>query len=206
MLVGLREEPSGPANAVAANPQRVGSILTGLHREVSPDGSLNVPPQLRLRPLVRFQCFYSIPTRIDAACRNGYTQGSFWVHQPLRSSINVQCSFFYQGCNLLRPRNIARFAGARDFDLVTISSCGVPQFKVGLMVRSLTAAGLGFVSYFCAPAGGLGFVSYLASAQLATIRRATCHPTHFRSDRGDGRDAPHRCNGKYWRNTPPEWS
>src|SRR6267143_701285 len=41
-------------------------------------------------------------------------------------------SLFDQSCNLLRPGDVDRVAGARDFDLVAVGSCGIPAFEVGV--------------------------------------------------------------------------
>src|SRR5260370_3597034 len=43
---------------------------------------------------------------------------------------SVRCSLFDQSCNLLRPGDVDRGAGARDFDLVAVGSCGIPAFEV----------------------------------------------------------------------------
>src|SRR5712664_124276 len=43
---------------------------------------------------------------------------------------SVRCSLFDQSCNLLRPGDVDRVAGARDFDLVAVGSCGIPAFEV----------------------------------------------------------------------------
>src|SRR6266851_5629994 len=43
---------------------------------------------------------------------------------------SVRCSFFDQSCNLLRPGGVDRVAGAWDFDLVAVGSCGIPPFQV----------------------------------------------------------------------------
>src|SRR6267142_4739247 len=45
---------------------------------------------------------------------------------------NLRCSFFDQSCNLLWPGDVDRVAGARDFHLVTVGSCRVPAFEVGV--------------------------------------------------------------------------
>src|SRR6266481_5971506 len=50
--------------------------------------------------------------------------------QVLLSS--VRCSFFDQSCNLLRSGDVDRVAGACDFDLVAVGSCGIPPFEVGV--------------------------------------------------------------------------
>src|SRR3981189_2596653 len=48
---------------------------------------------------------------------------------PLRVLLpSVRCSFFDQGCNLLRPGDVDRVAGAGDFDLVAVGSRGIPPF------------------------------------------------------------------------------
>src|SRR5437868_1659912 len=44
--------------------------------------------------------------------------------------LSVRCSFFDQGCNFLRPGNVDRVAGACDFDLVAVGSCGIPLLEV----------------------------------------------------------------------------
>src|SRR6266478_6603681 len=43
---------------------------------------------------------------------------------------SVRCSLFDQSCNLLRPGDVDRVAGTRDFDLVAVGSCGIPDFEV----------------------------------------------------------------------------
>src|SRR6266404_2151788 len=43
---------------------------------------------------------------------------------------SVRCSFFDQSCNLLWLGDVDRVARARDFDLVTLGSFGVPPFEV----------------------------------------------------------------------------
>src|SRR5438270_13811212 len=45
---------------------------------------------------------------------------------------SVGCGFFDQSCNLLWPGDVDRVAGARDFDLVTVGSCGIPALEVGV--------------------------------------------------------------------------
>src|SRR5207253_10332808 len=45
---------------------------------------------------------------------------------------SVRCSFFDQGRNLLRPGDVDRVTGAFDFDLMTLRSCGIPPFEVGV--------------------------------------------------------------------------
>src|SRR6266852_1379354 len=45
---------------------------------------------------------------------------------------SVRCSFFDQGCNLLRSGDVDRVAGAGDFDLVAVGSCGIPPFEIGI--------------------------------------------------------------------------
>src|SRR5258708_3816300 len=45
---------------------------------------------------------------------------------------SVGCSFFDQGCNLLRSEDVDRMAGAEDFDLVAVGSCGIPPFEIGI--------------------------------------------------------------------------
>ena len=42
----------------------------------------------------------------------------------------VRCSFFDQSCDLLRPGDVDRMTGARDFDLVAVGSFGIPPFQV----------------------------------------------------------------------------
>ena len=49
------------------------------------------------------------------------------------------CGFFDQSCNLLWPGDVDRLAGVRDFDLVTVGSCGIPPLEVGVMVLSAAA-------------------------------------------------------------------
>ena len=44
--------------------------------------------------------------------------------------LSVRCSFFNQGCNLLRPGDINRVTGTLDFDHVALGSFGVPAFEV----------------------------------------------------------------------------
>src|SRR5882757_3545062 len=44
----------------------------------------------------------------------------------------LRCSFFDQSCNVLRPGDVDRVAGAWDFDLVTAGSYGIPAFEVGV--------------------------------------------------------------------------
>ena len=44
----------------------------------------------------------------------------------------MQCSFFDQSCNLLRPGDVDRVAGACDFDFVAVGSRGIPAFEVGV--------------------------------------------------------------------------
>ena len=46
--------------------------------------------------------------------------------------LSVRCSFFNQGCNLLRPGDINRVTGTLDFDHVALGSFGVPAFEVGI--------------------------------------------------------------------------
>src|SRR5580700_11516898 len=43
---------------------------------------------------------------------------------------SVGCSFFDQSCNLLRPGDVDRVAGARDFDRVALGPLGIPTFQV----------------------------------------------------------------------------
>ena len=43
---------------------------------------------------------------------------------------SVGCSFFDQSRNLLRPRDVDRVAGARDFDRVALGPLGIPTFQV----------------------------------------------------------------------------
>src|SRR4030095_9909604 len=45
---------------------------------------------------------------------------------------SVRRSFFDQSCNLLRPGDVDRVAGACDFDLVAFGSCGIPPFEFGV--------------------------------------------------------------------------
>jgi hypothetical protein len=44
----------------------------------------------------------------------------------------VQCSFFDQRCNLFRPGEVDRVAGACDFDRMAFGACRIPAFKVGV--------------------------------------------------------------------------
>jgi hypothetical protein len=44
----------------------------------------------------------------------------------------LRCSFFDQSRNLFRPGDVDRVAGTWDFDLVTVGSCGIPAFEVGV--------------------------------------------------------------------------
>ena len=46
--------------------------------------------------------------------------------------LSVRCSFFNQGCNLLRPGDINRVTGTLDFDHVALGSFCVPAFEVGI--------------------------------------------------------------------------
>jgi hypothetical protein len=39
---------------------------------------------------------------------------------------SVGCGFFNQSCDLFRSGDVDRMAGASDFDLVTVGSCGIP--------------------------------------------------------------------------------
>src|SRR5262245_45042443 len=43
---------------------------------------------------------------------------------------SLRCSFLYQSRNLLRPGDVDRVAGARDFDLAAVGSCGIPPLKI----------------------------------------------------------------------------
>jgi catalase len=45
---------------------------------------------------------------------------------------NVRCRFFDQSRDLFRPGDIDRVAGAGDFDLVAVGSCGIPSFELGV--------------------------------------------------------------------------
>src|SRR6202158_3103551 len=45
---------------------------------------------------------------------------------------SVRGSFFDQSCNLLRPGDVDRVAGAGDFDLVAVGSYRIPAFEVGV--------------------------------------------------------------------------
>src|SRR5712671_5837777 len=45
---------------------------------------------------------------------------------------SVRCGFFDQSCNLLWPGYVDRVAGAGDFDLVAVGSCGIPPFEIGI--------------------------------------------------------------------------
>src|SRR5213594_287543 len=46
--------------------------------------------------------------------------------------LGVRGSFFDQSCDFLRPGDVNSVTGARDFDLVTLCSFGVPPFEVGV--------------------------------------------------------------------------
>src|ERR1700688_207495 len=52
-------------------------------------------------------------------------------YRPLQVFLpGVRCGFFDHSRDLFRPGDVDRVAGAGDFDLVTVGSCGIPAFEV----------------------------------------------------------------------------
>src|SRR5438552_4654071 len=46
--------------------------------------------------------------------------------------LRVRSRFFDQSCDFLRPGDVNSVTGARDFDLVTLGSFGIPPFEIGV--------------------------------------------------------------------------
>ena len=82
---------------------------------------------------------------------------------------SLRCSFFDQSCNLLRPGDVDRVAGAETSTLWLLARVAYQRSRSGLMVLSLAATNiqLGLVLH-----AGVVMTALKSSAALSTSDRA----------------------------------
>src|SRR6266566_2868656 len=130
--IGVNKMKFSRLISVTSTSARRASVLSRYIAALSP---ANPPPKITM--LVFFIRPPRLPTIVDAVAGltfHGELQRhlSFYTCRYQGVLSRVRCSFFDQSCHLLRPGDVNRVTGARDFDLVALGSCGIPPFEVGV--------------------------------------------------------------------------